>query len=146
MIKFQKRPAIHSDEPFMRALHKAAYQDVVARQFGWWDDEVQYSLFTQKWAPEKFEIIEIEGKPIGCLSVENHPDKVFVAEVQILPEFQGRGIGAELIRAELARARQMQKPVHLQVLQKNERARAFYERLGFTVQGTTNRHFSMTAI
>jgi ribosomal protein S18 acetylase RimI-like enzyme len=144
MIRVQRRRVKTSDEPFMRRLHKAAYHDVVVRQFGAWDDEVQYALLTQKWIPEKFEIIEMGGEPIGCISVEESPEKVFVAELVILPEFQSRGIGGELMRSEIAGARQMGKPICLQVLSKNEKARAFYERLGFVVDGTTDRHFTMS--
>jgi len=146
MIDIQKRPAVPSDEAFMRKLHKAAYHDVVVRQFGCWDDEVQYSFFTEKWCPEKFEIIEFDGKAIGCISVSSESDKIFIFEIQLLPEFQGRGIGTELVCAEIRTARSQQKPVHLQVLRKNERARAFYERLGFVVSGTTVTHFEMCVV
>jgi ribosomal protein S18 acetylase RimI-like enzyme len=144
MIRTQRRQAKTSDAAFMRRLHKAAYRDVVVRQFGIWDDEIQYALLTKKWVPEKFEIIEIGGKSVGCISIEDGPEKVFVAELVILPEFQGRGIGGELMRAEIKRGRQMGKPVCLQVLNKNEKARAFYEHLGFVVDGTTDRHFTMS--
>jgi ribosomal protein S18 acetylase RimI-like enzyme len=142
--KIEQRQARPSDEPFMRALHKAAYQDVVSRQFGSWNDEIQYSMFTDKWDPGQFEIIEIEGKPIGCISSANHPDEVIIAEIQIHPEYQGRGIGSELMKAEIARARATQRSVVLQVLHKNDRARAFYERLGFAVGGTTDTHYKMS--
>ena len=144
MINIRKRQATLLDEQFMRALHKAAYHDVVVRQFGSWDDQLQYSLFTQKWIPENFEIIEIDEKPIGCISIANHPDEVFIAELQILPEFQSRGIGGKLIQVEIILARRMQKTIRLQVLHKNEKARVFYERLGFVINGTTDRHFNMS--
>ncbi len=128
----------------MRALHKAAYHDVVLEQFGRWDDLLQASLFTQKCVPEKFEIVEWDGKSIGCISIENHTDVIYLAEIQILPEFQGHGIATELIETEIRRAGELKKPLRLQVLLKNGRARAFYERLGFTCDGTTATHFKMS--
>ena len=128
----------------MRRLHKAAYQDVIIRQFGQWDDEIQSLLFSQKWVPEEFEILQMDGCPIGCIRVEDHPDHVLLAEIQILPEFQGHGLGSKLIQNEIARARGLHKPVRLQVLTSNHRARDLYLRLGFEINGTTDRHFILS--
>jgi ribosomal protein S18 acetylase RimI-like enzyme len=140
----ERRQANASDEQFMRKLHKAAYYDVIVRQFGGWDDELQASLFSKKWRPEQFEILELDGQPIGCIRIEDRSDEVFLAEIQILPDFQSRGIGREVIQGEVARAHKMKKPIRLQVLKKNERARALYERLGFGLCGTTDRHFILS--
>jgi len=63
--------------------------------------------------------------------------------IQLLPEFQGRGIGSDLILRELAHAKALGKPLRLQVLRANDRARALYERLGFRVVGETEHHFMM---
>src|ERR1043166_18716 len=86
-----RRPATAADEPFMRRLHKAAYHDVVVRQFGQWDAELQARLFSKEWIPEKIEILEIDGCAIGCLRVDDLPDQVFLAQIQLLPEYQRRG-------------------------------------------------------
>jgi len=137
----KRRPATAADEPFMRELHKAAYHEVVVRQFGQWDEEFQASLFSKKWIPEKFEIVEIAGRAIGCIRVDDWPEDVFLSEIQILPEFQGRGIGSALIQGEIARAQLRQKPLRLEVLKSNDRARVLYERLGFQVCGATDTHF-----
>jgi len=137
---FTTRPASAADEEFLRGLHKAAYHEIVVRQFGQWDDALQFSLFSKKWAPERFEVLELAGRPVGCISVEYHPDHVFLAEIQILPEYQGRGIGGELVRDTITHARRLGQPVRLQVLKDNDRARAFYERLGFQVYDTVGHH------
>jgi ribosomal protein S18 acetylase RimI-like enzyme len=128
----------------MRELHKAAYYEVVVRQFGQWDDELQASLFSKKWIPEQFEIVQMAGRAIGCMRVDDRPECVFLEEIQILPEFQRRGIGSALIQGEIARARLLQKPVRLQVLTSNDSARALYVRLGFHECGTTDRHFILS--
>ena len=128
----------------MRRLHKAAYLDVITRQFGPWDDEVQALLFSRKWVPEEFDVLLIDGSPIGCIRVEDHPDHMHFAEIQILPEFQGRGIGSDIIRNEMARAKGLQKPVRLQVLTSNHRALELYLRLGFEITGATDRHLVLS--
>ena len=136
-----RRCATTSDEKFMRELHKAAYYDVVVQQFGKWDDAFQAALFSKKESLEKFEILELNHQLIGCIRIENHPDHIFFAEIQILPEFQGRGIGSNIIRTEIARAYEIQKPIRLQVLRENKRAKHLYERLGFVEYGKTEKHF-----
>ena len=128
----------------MRRLHKAANQDVIVRQFGAWDDEIQARLFSQKWVPEAFEILLMDGRPIGCIRVEDHPDHVLLADIQLLPEFQGRGLGSSLIQNEIARARSLHKPLRLQVLTSNHRARDLYLRLGLEIIGNTDRHFILS--
>lgn len=143
-LGINRRPATAADEQFLRELHKAAYREVVVRQFGQWDDEFQAGLFSQKWIPERFEVLESDGRAIGCIRVDDQPEQMFLAEIQLLPDFQGRGIGSELIQGEIARARHLQKPLRLQVLKSNDRARALYERLGFRVCGTTDRHFVLS--
>ena len=127
----------------MRALHEAALRPLIVAQFGQWDDAVQAGFFAREWAPERYEILEIEGRPVGCLAVEEFVDRLFLVEIRISPEFQGRGIGSSVIQLEIARARALQKALHLQVFHKNKRARALYERLGFVVESTTDTHFRM---
>ena len=67
-----------------------------------------------------------------------------LAENYLLPEHQGRGIGTHLIKTLLAEAAHQLKPVHLQVLKVNLRARQLYERLGFEPTGETHTHFLMS--
>jgi ribosomal protein S18 acetylase RimI-like enzyme len=57
-----------------------------------------------------------------------------LCEVFLLPDCQGQGIGSQLLKQELARARRLHKPLRVSVLRAN-RARALYERLGFAVCG-----------
>ncbi len=139
-----RRRATSGDEQFMRVLHKATSRDLVIRQFGEWDDETQASLFSKRWVPGKFEILEIGGEAIGCICAVNHPDYLLLEQILVLPKYQNLGIGSSVIIEEIAKAQDQKKPVRLQVLNKNDRALALYERLGFQVCGTTDRHFIMS--
>lgn len=67
--------------------------------------------------------------------MENHPtDPVwYLPFVGVDPTRQGRGIGAELVRAGLARADADSLPAYLEA--STPRNRALYERLGFEVLG-----------
>jgi len=52
----------------------------------------------------------------------------------VAPAAQGRGLGARLLGLAQARAASLE----LQVFQRNQPARAFYERHGFRLVGTTD--------
>ena len=54
-----------------------------------------------------------------------------LAEIELLPAWQGRGIGSSIVRWLMKEAATAGKPLTLRVLHVNERARALYERLGF---------------
>lgn len=75
--------------------------------------------------------MESDGEPVGALSVEETGDALFLADVEIAPEWQGRGIGSAIVRSLQERARAKGRPLELQVLHVNDRGRALYERLGF---------------
>jgi ribosomal protein S18 acetylase RimI-like enzyme len=63
--------------------------------------------------------------------------------IEIAPEFRGRGIGTGLIQDVLIRAAQRLLCVKLQVLKVNLPAQSLYERLGFRVTGETPTHLQM---
>ena len=65
--------------------------------------------------------------------------------IEILPEYQNRGVGSAVIRDVLAQAQAEGLPVGLQVLKVNP-ARRLYERLGFNVVGETATHYLMRAM
>jgi ribosomal protein S18 acetylase RimI-like enzyme len=61
--------------------------------------------------------------------------------IELLPAWQGKGIGTAIIRTLLAR----RKDVSLRVLTSNPRAAALYERLGFRVVQRTPERLYMRA-
>ncbi len=138
----ERRPATPSDTEFARISHHEAYREVVSRQFGAWDEALQARLFEEKWIPDQFEIVLYDGNPCGFLSIEDRPDHIYVSEIVIVPQFQGRGIGSRLLNEEMQRGRETKSPLRLQVLKAN-RAIELYRRLGFKECGTTETHLCM---
>jgi ribosomal protein S18 acetylase RimI-like enzyme len=137
------RPAAEADKELLRRIHHAAYRDVVVRQFGPWDEADQDTRFDAAFSTSDLRVIEVNGVAAGSIQSVVEDDQVFLAGIQLLPDYQNRGIGTDLITAEIARERLLGKPLRLQVLRANERARALYERLGFRVVGESEIRFFM---
>jgi GNAT superfamily N-acetyltransferase len=142
MVNWTTRQATAEDKEFLYVVNRAAYEDVVRKQFGQWDEAWQRQHFEETWTPETFEVVEKAGRRIGALSVSRTSEEVRIIEIQLLPEFQGKGIGTVLLQRELRFADERALPARLQVLRQN-RARTLYERLGFRVCGETDTHFLM---
>jgi ribosomal protein S18 acetylase RimI-like enzyme len=77
------------------------------------------------------------------LWLEPRPAKLYVTDLQVLPELQGRGMGTAVLREIIAKAATFGIPVALQVLRVNRRAQRLYERLGFRVTGTSDTSIHM---
>lgn len=142
LMEFTAKIATEEDKEFLYALNRSVYKEVVIQQFGVWDEEWQRRYFEKKWPQAHYQIIEQAGRRIGAIWVTHQNDHIFLNEIQLLPEFQGQGIGSTLIKQELKRARALNLPMRLRVLKAN-RARKLYERLGFVVYDETETHFLM---
>ena len=141
-MRYSLRACSTDDEAFVRRIHHEAYLDVVTRQFGRWDEAEQDGFFAEKWDSRHYQQVVVEGAPVGVLRLTRDADQLFIDEMQLLPEFQGRGIGTQVLADLLADSRRAKLPVRLRVLRLN-RAKSLYERLGFTVYDETGTHFLM---
>jgi len=127
-----------ADQQFLYALHQAAMGPYVTAIFGW-DEAVQQGFhdrwFGQLWEPGQAAgtgIIVADGEDVGVVQVCDEADHLYLSRVEVLPAWQGRGVGSGVIRALQALARAQGRPVRLHVFDINP-ARRLYERLGFRV-------------
>jgi ribosomal protein S18 acetylase RimI-like enzyme len=139
-LKFRKARA--TDSEFVFAVKKAAFREYVEQIWGW-DDTYQKDLHNRRFTSQDLRIIQFRGTDVGFLSTSNTSDTLNVNQLYILPEYQGRGIGAACMTRIIDDANLEQKPVTLQVLKINTRAAAFYQRLGFTTVDENSTHFQM---
>ena len=140
-----RRLATEADKPFVCEANVRAYEDVVTRQFGKWDAKLQESNFDDKWRRAAFEVVELAGERIGAIWTTDEGDYLWLREVFLLPDQQEQGIGTQLVKQEMAKARRLEKPLRLRVLRES-RARALYTRLGFCVCAETETQFWMEAV
>ena len=80
-------------------------------------------------------MVQVDGQDAGRLRVVRRDGLVEIAGLQLLPEHQSRGVGRTVVETVVAEARTDGLPVELGVEKDNPRARAFWERCGFTYVG-----------
>lgn len=140
-MRIRVRRASSQDREFLWWLHRETMRTYVDRTWGW-VEEWQRTRFDDNFDPETFEVIESDVGPIGCISVKRGDDEILLAWIEIAPEYQNRGIGAQIIRELLSECDHKHVPARLFVLKVNP-ARRLYERLRFQCIEETPTHYVM---
>ncbi len=91
------------------------------------------------------QIIEYDGLDVGRFSVVDKGDELYLDNLHISPEYQGKGIGRYVIENIFAKADVRGLPVTLLVLEVNP-AKKLYERLGFEIYDSKDNRFCMRRI
>ena len=127
------------DEPFLRRLYASVREDELA-VVPWDEDdkeaflrqqfEAQDTYYRQHYDGATYDVIDVDGEPAGRLYVARWEDEIRIMDVALLPEYRGRGIGTQLLRALLDEGARTGKRVSIHV-EKHNRALRLYERLGF---------------
>jgi N-acetylglutamate synthase-like GNAT family acetyltransferase len=140
---------IHSPEPVsgMVSLRKASNEDL-AFLFGVsteamkpvvqilnpnkiFDQQEELKKYKEKFKPEEIDIIQYEGRDVGRLRVVRSEESIYVGGIQLLPQFQHKGIGTSVFSGLIQESEQSGLPITLEVHDVNKPAISFYEKLGF---------------
>jgi ribosomal protein S18 acetylase RimI-like enzyme len=133
------RPITLSDEAFLCRLYASTREDEMALVD--WDDaqkkaflemqfNAQHTFYMEQFTEAAFDVILLDGEPIGRLYVDRRPDEIRIIDIALLPEHRNRGIGSRYMRALLAEGAAAGLPVRIHVEQYNPAMR-LYNRLGF---------------
>jgi RimJ/RimL family protein N-acetyltransferase len=136
------RPATSDDSDFLFNLKKQTLKQYITQIWGW-DEKDQLIYHKRNFEPEKYHIIQLKGVDIGCISLEEQPNKIILNIIEISPEYQNKGIGSKLIRDLIKRGSQENKSIELQVFKVNQRAFKLYRTLGFKLVAETKTHLQM---
>lgn len=88
--------------------------------------------FIDEFAPEHTTILLNNGELIGCYALMPRDKDLYLAHLYLLPDFQGRGIGQEIVKEQQINAAALRKDIYLTALVQSE-AEQFYVRHGFRV-------------
>jgi len=141
-VNCQLRPATESDREFLYALYRDTMRQVVEQTWGW-DEEWQRRAFYGRFRNCATSVVELDGNAVGGLLLDWAPAAVDIVELQILPEYQGHGIGTAIVQRVIEDAARQGLAVTLSVVPANPRARRLYERIGFHVIGVNEPFIRM---
>ncbi len=133
------RPVSSSDRDFLLQVYASTREEEL-RLVDWSADqkaafvrmqfEAQDAYYREHYHPATFDVVEVDGEPVGRLYAARWDDEIRIIDVALLREHRGRGIGTTLIRSLLDEAAATGKRLSIHVESHNP-ARRLYERLGF---------------
>jgi ribosomal protein S18 acetylase RimI-like enzyme len=98
--------------------------------------EAQDRFWREQRPDAVFAVILVDGEPAGRLYVDRRPEEIRIVDIALLPDHRAMGVGTLLIRRILDEGIASGRPVSIHV-ERGNRARALYERLGFRQIDTT---------
>jgi ribosomal protein S18 acetylase RimI-like enzyme len=133
------RPVGPDDRPFLLRVYASVREPelemagfppeqrgaFVAQQF-----EAQGRHYEESYEGASFDLVLVGGEPAGRLIVARWPAELRIADIALLPEHRGRGIGGGLLRSLVAEAEERGVKASVHVERFNP-ALALYRRLGF---------------
>jgi ribosomal protein S18 acetylase RimI-like enzyme len=125
-------PALESDLDWLLELRERTMRPVIERHGGW-EDAAQLERVLLHYGHTR--IVVLEGARVGMLKVVPHTSEIELLQIQILPEWQQRGIGGRLIRKLQRDCMEKDLPITLRVFRSNP-AISLYRMLGFNYVNT----------
>lgn len=142
MTQFFFQKATKLDEAILFDLYCQVMKDYIAEIWGW-DKEWQEKDFIKHFNPENITVVKQDNKAVGYSQIEEKGNQLYIRMLLLLPNFQRKGIGSQLINTVIEKSRAQSKDISLQVFNINEQAKKFYEHHGFQVYGETPTSFIM---
>ena len=144
-MTFELRPATDADYDFLWRVASTTMRGYVEAIWGW-DGPWQEQRFRGNFRAGSWRVIVVDGQDAGGLQAGHRPSDgdLCLANVYLLPAFQGDGIGSAVVRNLMADARAEGVPLTLNVLRSNPDALRLYERLGLRVVGENEERFFMS--
>ena len=136
------RIATSADAGFVYGVLDRTIRLYVEMTFGRWAEAESRARASGHIAARRTRIIELDGRPIGIMTVDRTGTHTQLEQLFILPEYQRRGIGSKLLEDLLSEAGKAGLPVRLRVLRVNP-AKSLYERHGFHVTSEEPERFYM---
>ncbi len=136
-MKYNLRKAKDKDQKFLFKVSSLAMESVSTitnpKKSLNLDNDIEFKKYKKKFNINQIKIIQCEGKDIGRLRVVRSKEFIYIGGLQILPKFQGRGIGKAVMGDLIIESKQIKVPIKLEVHHVNNKAISFYTKMGFQV-------------
>ena len=123
------------DFQFGYDIRKLTMEDHIRKTYGEYDEIRQYESYRKGFSiknHKKF-LLKYSDKNIGWLNYAENDSNIDLIQLLILPEYQSRGIGSQIIKHLITIANEKNKEIILDVFKCNYRAKNLYLKLGFNI-------------
>jgi len=144
-----RRPITPQDKPFLYRVY-ASTREAELAQLDWDEDRkaaflemqfhAQHHYYQEQFAQADFDLILLDGEPIGRLYVDRREDEIRIIDIALLTAHRNHGIGSALLGEILADGERAGLPVRVHVERHNP-ALSLYNRLGFHKIGESDVYF-----
>jgi len=131
-MEYYLKQATDADKDLIFTIKRRSIRPYVEKVYGW-DDKLQRQFVEDVYKTEQIRFIIVNDDAIGFIQLQQTADEIFLANLLIIDEYQGKGLGKELLMDVINTAAKLDKPVRLEVFTVNERAQKFYREQGFKV-------------
>ena len=145
------RPIQAEDDAFLCELY-ASTREMEMAQVDWSADQkeaflrmqfrAQHDFYREQFPDARFDVLEMDGRPVGRLYVHRREDEIRIIDIALLPGHRGAGLGTRLMKELLDEAGEAGKPLRIHVEQFNPALR-LYQRLGFAKIEEQGMHWLM---
>jgi ribosomal protein S18 acetylase RimI-like enzyme len=149
--RITRRPITEDDMDFLQRLYASTREEELALTD--WDQAqkeafvrmqfaAQHSYYTEQFPLAAYELMVLDGEPIGRLYVDRRPDEIRVLDIALLPQYRNKGIGTRSMREIMDEAAAAGLAVRIHVEQYSPALR-FYQRLDFRTVSEHGIHYLM---
>ena len=127
------------DHDFLRRVYATTRADEMAA-VPWTEQEkddflrfqfdAQHKYYMEYFPRAAFDLILLDGEPIGRLYIDRRADEIRLIDIALLPEYRGKSLGGSIMNDILAEGAEVGKLVRIHV-ESNNPAMRLYLRLGF---------------
>lgn len=139
-MDFELRNVTKKDFDWLYDLRSKAMSKYINDSGDRFEPETQSARIMKEY--ESIKIVRSRDKDIGMFKVKRDSGRWEIIQIQLLPDYQNRGIGTRLIQDLQVEAARQGIPVFLSVLKVNP-AKRLYERLGFEAVEEKEKSYTM---
>ena len=134
------RPVTPDDDRFLLSVYESTRADELAQaewaegqkeMFLRWQFDLQRREYDARFPDAAYHLIVVDTQPAGRIWVGADNEQIRLLDIALLPEFQNRGVGTDLLQRLITHAANEGKVLRHMVFVLNNNAERFYERLGF---------------
>ena len=140
-MKYQIVRCTDRDKQWLFDLHKKTMKQYVDAVYGW-NEQREKEYFEDQSNFAGYHAILQDDERVGAINYYNDKNVVRIYRIEVLPDYQNKGIGSAILDKMIERSRKKHKNIELRVFKINP-AHRLYLRKGFKTFKESDNHFYM---